>query len=72
MAKYTHTANPRVTQIFDDLEMYLEFCREYGYKYDEATLYDMRNHVYRQFNRYRENKAVTSRWEEDAKALMNE
>lgn len=33
---------PEVSQIFDDLEKYLDFCREYGYVYDEKHLYNER------------------------------
>ncbi len=56
MAKQTFQPNPRVHQIFEDLEKYLEFCADYGYKFDEATLYDMRSFPYRQLkNNYQEN-----------------
>jgi len=30
---------PEVKQIFDDLEVYHQFCRDYGYSYDERDLY---------------------------------
>ena len=51
MAKYTYVPNPRVAQIFEDLEKYLEFCKDYGYKFDESTLYDMRSYAYRQYSK---------------------
>ena len=60
MAKPTFQSNPRVHQIFDDLEKYKEFCVDFGYKFDEATLYDMRSFAYRQFT-----KAVTGKWAKD-------
>ena len=53
-----------VKQIFDDLENYLTFCQDYGYKFDEATLYDMRNYVFRQFNKYSTGKPVKNNWDE--------
>lgn len=34
---------PEVHQIFDDLAEYREFCREYGYAFDEAHLYKERS-----------------------------
>jgi hypothetical protein len=60
MAKSQYQSNPRVNQIFEDLENYLAFCQDYGYKYDESTLYDMRCFAFRQFN-----KAVTGKWAKD-------
>ena len=31
---------PEVEQIFEDLELYFQFCRNYGYVYDESHLYN--------------------------------
>lgn len=64
MAKFQVQHNPKVKQIFDDLEKYLAFCQDYGYKFDEATLYDMRNYVFRQFNKYVTGKPVKDAWDE--------
>ena len=33
---------PEVRDIFDDLDEYLKFCRNYGYPYDEKDLYNER------------------------------
>lgn len=33
---------PEVEQIFEDLEVYHQFCRDYGYPYDERDLYHER------------------------------
>jgi hypothetical protein len=62
MAKPQIKTNPRVRQIFDDLENYLTFCQDYGYKYDEADLYNPRSFVYRQFTRYATGKQVRDQW----------
>jgi hypothetical protein len=51
-------------QLFEDLEKYKEFCVDFGYKFDEATLYDMRNYVYRQHNKYMTGKPVKNNWDE--------
>jgi hypothetical protein len=64
MSKPTFQPNPRVKQIFEDLEKYLSFCQTYGYKYDEGNLYDMRNYVYRQFQKFITGKPVKDNWEE--------
>ena len=64
MAKPTFEPNPKVELIFNDLEVYLEFCKDYGYRYDEATLGDMRDYVFRQFNRSITDKPVKDGWAE--------
>ena len=67
MAKVNFQPNPRVRQIFDDLEKYREFCVDYGYTFDEATLYDMRSYIYRQHNKQLSGKQPKDMWVEDAK-----
>ena len=67
MAKQTYQSNPRVNQLFDDLENYKEFCVDFGYKYDEATLYDMRSYVYRQHQKQLTGKWPKDQWAEDAR-----
>jgi len=64
MAKPDIKHNPKVRQLFDDLEKYKEFCVDYGYKFDEVTLYDMRNYVYRQHNKYITGKPVRNNWDD--------
>jgi hypothetical protein len=65
MAKPEFKSNSRVHQIFDDLEQYLEFCVEYGYVFNEATLYDTKNYVYRVFSKKITGKVVKNMWDED-------
>jgi hypothetical protein len=65
MAKPEFKSNPRVHQIFDDLEQYLEFCVEYGFIFNEATLYDTKNYVYRAFTKKLAGKVVKNMWDED-------
>ena len=66
MAKQQQS-NPRVQQIFEDLENYLMFCQDYGYKFDESTLYDMRSFAYRQFTKAVTGKWAKDQWQEDAR-----
>lgn len=68
MAKTQTQSNPRVQQIFEDLENYLEFCKDYGYKFDESTLYDMRSFAYRQYQKMTSGKPAKDQWMEDSKA----
>jgi hypothetical protein len=62
-------SNERVNQIFDDLEIYRNFCREYGYRYDEADMYNNRSYVFRQFGKFLQGKPVKDQWEVDGKSL---
>ena len=55
----------RVTQIFIDLAKYRDFCRDYGYRFDEADLYSQRSYVYRQFQKFTSGKPVKNQWEVD-------
>jgi hypothetical protein len=67
MAKIQIKANPRVTAIFNDLEKYLDFCKEYGYKFDEAELYSNKSNAYRQYTKMVSGKQARNNWVEDAK-----
>ena len=69
MARYQHQSNPRVRQIFEDLEKYLEFCRDYGYKFDESTLYDMRSYAYQQYSKFTAHKNFKDQWADDARKM---
>ena len=50
MAKPTIKSNPRVIEIYEDLEKYLEFCQDFGYRYNEADLYNFKSYAFQQFN----------------------
>ncbi len=67
MKQQQNNNNSRIDQIFEDLEKYLQFCKDYGYPYDEATLYDMRNYAYRQFNKVLTGKEAKDQWLEDSR-----
>lgn len=69
MAKQTFQPNPKVHQLFEDLEKYKDFCVDFGYKYDEATLYDMRSYVYRQHQKQLSGKYPKDQWAEDARKV---
>jgi len=67
MAKQQYQPNPRINQIFEDLEKYLEFCQDYGYKFDETSLYDMRSFAYRQHQKQLTGKWPKDQWAEDTR-----
>jgi hypothetical protein len=62
MTKQTNKTNPRVTQIFNDLDKYRNFCRDFGYRFDEADLYANRSYVWRQYTKSLAGKEVKDQW----------
>lgn len=67
MAKYEIKHNPRVTQLFDDLEKYLDFCKSHGYVFNEADLYNNKSFAYRQHTKHLQGKPAKDSWELDAR-----
>ncbi len=67
MAKPVIKPNPKVQQIFDDLEKFLDFCRNYGYRYNEADLYNWKSYSWQQFNKFTQHKNVKDMWDEDGR-----
>lgn len=65
MAKPSIKHNPKVNQIFEDLEQYLGFCRAYGYRYNEADLYNWKSYAYQQYNKSLQGKHVKDMWIQD-------
>ncbi len=67
MGKPTFRPNPRVTAIFDDLEQYLDFCQAFGYRFNEADLYNWRSYAYQQFNKHLQGKFAKDMWSIDSR-----
>lgn len=67
MAKITIKPNPKATQVLDDLEQFLDFCRDYGYKFNEADLYNWKSYAYQQFNKLQQGKSVKNMWMQDSR-----
>lgn len=65
MAKYEIKENPRLNQVFDDLDKFLNFCKDYGYSYDERDLYNNKSYTYRQFTKYLAGKQIKDNWSAD-------
>ena len=68
MAKPKFKENPRTVQVFDDLDAYRDFCREFGHVFDEAHLYK-HNTPWSYFHRYKQGRPARDNWAEDAKRL---
>jgi hypothetical protein len=69
MGKPTLRSNPRVAEIFEHLEQYREFCQDYGYRYNEADLYNFKSYAWQQYNKYSQNKNAKNMWDEDTRRL---
>lgn len=69
MMKMSKNENVNKTaQIFNDLEGYLDFCRDFGYRFDEADLYNNRSYVFRQYTKFLQGKPVKDMWEIDSRS----
>lgn len=66
MAKPVIKPNPKVDAIFDDLEKYYDFCKDYGYRFNEADLYNWKSYAFQQYNKYSQGKNAKDMWVEDA------
>ena len=66
MAKNTtKNTSAQVKQIFEDLDTYRNFCRNFGYRFNEADLYNTKNYIFRQFQKFIAGKPVKNQWELD-------
>ena len=67
MGKQHTRPNPRAAQCLDDLGKYLEFCREYGYRYRDEDLYNFKSYAWQQYNKFSQGKNAKNMWDEDAR-----
>ena len=66
MAKNTtKNTSAQVKQIFEDLDNYRNFCRDHGYRFNEADLYNTKNYIFRQFQKFVAGKPAKNQWEID-------
>lgn len=67
MAKIQIKSNPRVNEIFEDLEKFLGFCQDYGYRYNEADLHNFKSYAWQQYSKFTSGKNAKNMWDEDTK-----
>ena len=67
MAKPTFKPNQRLNEILEDLEVFLEFCQDYGYRFNESDLYNFKSYAWQQFTKYSTGKNAKNMWVEDAR-----
>jgi hypothetical protein len=69
MAKPNFKPNFRVAEIFEDLDKYLAFCQDYGYRYNEADLYNFKSYAWQQYSKHAQGKNAKNMWVEDTRRL---
>lgn len=57
----------QVKKIFEDLESFLEFCREYGYRFNQADLYNFKSYAWQHYTKFINGKNAKNMWDEDLK-----
>ena len=67
MGKPTFKSNPVIEDIFNELEKFYEFCRDFGYRYNEADLRNFKSYAWQQYSKYNQGKNAKNMWWEDAR-----
>lgn len=62
MNQQNEFSNPVVRKIFDDLDQYRDFCRSFGYPFNERDLYSQRSFIFRQYEKHKVGKPFKDNW----------
>ena len=63
--------NSEITKVFNDLDDYLRFCKEFGWAYDEADLYREDAPGYAEYLRFKSGTRIPKNWMRDAKFRLS-
>jgi len=69
MSKPVIKHNAKVQQILEDLDKFKEFVIEYGYRFNEADMYNFKSYAWQQYSKFTSGKTAKNMWEEDARRL---
>lgn len=72
MAKVAAKHNPRVNELFDELDKLREFCVDYGYRFNEADLHNFKSYAWQQYSKFSQGKHAKNMWVEDSRRLGRE
>ena len=61
-----------ITKVFNDLDDYLRFCKEFGWAYDEADLYRADAPGYAEYTRFKQGTRIPKNWMRDAKFRLSQ
>lgn len=67
MGKVHYKVNPRAIAAQEELAKFLEFCRDYGYRYNESDLFNFKSYAWQQYNKFTQGKNAKNMWAEDAR-----
>ena len=67
MGKPQHRPIPRALAILDDLDLFREFCVDFGYRFNEADLYNFKSYAWQQYNKFSQGKNAKNMWDEDSR-----
>ena len=69
MGKVHYKPSPRAVQAQEDLSKFLDFCVDYGYRFNEGDLYNFKAYAWQQYNKFIQGKNAKNMWVEDARRL---
>jgi len=67
MGKQQHRPNPKALQTLEDLSNFLDFCRNFGYRFKEEDLYNFKAYAWQQYNKFTQGKNAKNMWDEDTR-----
>lgn len=67
MAKAKYGLSVVARKTFEDLEKFLEFCRDYGYRFNQTDLYNFKSYAWQQYNKFINGKNAKNMWDEDTR-----
>ena len=67
MGKPAFKPNPRALAIVEELDRFREFCVDYGYRFNEADVFNFKSYAWQQYNKFTQGKNAKNMWEEDAR-----
>jgi hypothetical protein len=72
MGKREFRPNPRALAIMEDLDLFREFCVDYGYRFNEADLYNFKAYAWQQYNKFTQGKNAKNMWDEDSRRFSGQ
>jgi hypothetical protein len=67
MAKIQIKHNAKAIEVYNGVNAYLDFCRDYGYVFDPDCYGDRSHFPYQQYLRMIDGKPFKDQWAEDAR-----
>ena len=69
MGRYIYKPSPRALAVQEDLGKFLDFCVDFGYRFNEGDLYNFKAYAWQQYNKFIQGKNAKNMWVEDARRL---